>query len=164
MRGQTITLYFDTKLPRPYDLIYRVQGTKGICMATTDKIYVEGRSPKPDTWESMEAYYKEFEHPLWKAFGRESAGRGGHGGGDWLEMHRLIKALQTRHAAGHGRLRRGRLELHHRAERKVGRHEEQPDGLPRLHPRSLEDRSADRHHRRGMSPEVAEKRITKAPI
>ena len=47
--GQTITLYFDTKLPRPYDLIYRVQGTKGICMATADKIYIEGRSTKLDT-------------------------------------------------------------------------------------------------------------------
>jgi len=95
MQRQTITLYYDTKLPRPYDLIYRVQGTKGICMATTDKIYVEGRSPKPDTWESMEPYYKEFEHPLWKALGEKAMSRGGHGGGDWLEMHRLIKALQT---------------------------------------------------------------------
>jgi len=93
--GQTITLYFDTKLPRPYDLIYRVQGTKGICMATTDKIYIEGRSPKPDKWESMEAYYEECEHPLWKALGEEASKRGGHGGGDWLEIHRLIRALQT---------------------------------------------------------------------
>lgn len=95
LRGQTITLYFDTKLPRPYDLIYRVQGTQGICMATADKIYIEGRSPKPDVWESMEAYYTEFEHPLWKALGEKALRRGGHGGGDWLEMHRLIRALQA---------------------------------------------------------------------
>ena len=93
--GQTITLYFDTKLPRPYDLIYRVQGTGGICMATADKIYLEGRSPKPDTWESMEPYYEEFDHPLWKALGEKASKRGGHGGGDWLQMHRLIRALQT---------------------------------------------------------------------
>ena len=95
VQGQTITLYFDTKLPRPYDLIYRVQGTRGICMATSDKIYIEGRSPKPDTWEPMDAYYKEFEHPLWKGLGEKAARRGGHGGGDWLEMHRWIKALRT---------------------------------------------------------------------
>ncbi len=94
-RGQTITLYYDTKLPRPYDLIYRVQGTRGICMATTDKIYIEGRSPKHNAWESMEAYYKEFEHPLWKAHGETAMKRGGHGGGDWLVMHRLINALRT---------------------------------------------------------------------
>jgi predicted dehydrogenase len=95
VHGQTITLYFDTKLPRPYDLIYRVQGTRGICMASSDKIYIEGRSPKPDTWEPMEAYYKEFEHPLWKALGEKALKRGGHGGGDWMVMHRLIAALRT---------------------------------------------------------------------
>ncbi len=93
--GQTVTLYFDTRLPRPYDLIYRVQGTRGICMATWDKIYIEGRSPKAETWESMDAYYGEFEHPLWKALGEQARQRGGHGGGDWLVMHRLIRALQT---------------------------------------------------------------------
>ena len=93
--GQTVTLYYDTRLPRPYDLIYRVQGTAGICMATADKIYIEGRSPQPDTWESMEAYYREFEHPLWKELGEQAAQRGGHGGGDWLVIHRLIRALQT---------------------------------------------------------------------
>lgn len=95
VQGQTITLYFDTKLPRPYDLIYRVQGTRGICMATTDKIYIEGRSPRADAWESMEAYYREFEHPLWTALGENATTHGGHGGGDWLMMHRLIRALQT---------------------------------------------------------------------
>lgn len=94
-RGQTITLYFDVTLPRPYDLIYRVQGTRGISMATTDKIYIEGRSPKRDTWESMEPYYAEFEHPLWKALGEKARGRGGHGGGDWLTVHRLVGALRT---------------------------------------------------------------------
>ncbi len=94
-RGQTITLYFDTRLPRPYDLIYRVQGTRGICMAAWDKIYIEGRSPKPDTWESMEAYYREFEHPLWKALGEQALKRGGHGGGDWMEVYRLVRALRT---------------------------------------------------------------------
>ncbi len=95
VNGQTITLYFDTKLPRPYDLIYRVQGTEGICMASANKIYIEGRSPEFDTWEPMDTYYDEFEHPLWKALGEQASKQGGHGGGDWLEIHRLIRALQT---------------------------------------------------------------------
>lgn len=93
--GQTVTLYYDTKLPRPYDLIYRVQGTRGICMATTDKIYIEGRSPSAETWESMESYYQEFEHPLWKALGEKALSRGGHGGGDWMTIQRFIQALRT---------------------------------------------------------------------
>ena len=116
-------------------------------MATADKIYIEGRSPKPDTWEPMEAYYKEFEHPLWKALGEKA-----------LQSRRARRrrlagnappdqGVADGHASGHGRLRRRHLELHHGIEREVGRQQEQPDGLPRFHARSLEDGSADGHHR-----------------
>jgi predicted dehydrogenase len=93
--GQTVTLYYDTRLPRPYDLIYRVQGTKGIYSATLDQIYIEGRSPKSVTWEPMDAYYKEFENPLWKAWGEKALSQGGHGGADWMTLYRLIKSLRT---------------------------------------------------------------------
>jgi predicted dehydrogenase len=93
--GQTVTLYYDTRLPRPYDLIYRVQGTKGIYSATLEQIYIEGRSPKRNTWEPMDEYYEQFEHPLWKTWGQEALAGGGHGGADWLTIHRLIRALQT---------------------------------------------------------------------
>jgi predicted dehydrogenase len=95
VNGQTVTLYYDTKLPRPYDLIYRVQGTKGIYSATLEQIYIEGRSPKSVTWEPMDSYYKEFENPLWKAWGEKALSQGGHGGADWMELYRLIKALRT---------------------------------------------------------------------
>jgi predicted dehydrogenase len=95
VNGQTVTLYYDTRLPRPYDLIYRVQGTKGIYSATLDKIYIEGRSPKRDTWEPMDEYYKQFENPLWKARGEKALSRGGHGGADWMTLYRLIQALRT---------------------------------------------------------------------
>jgi predicted dehydrogenase len=95
VNGQTVTLYYDTKLPRPYDLIYRVQGTKGIYSATLEQIYIEGRSPKSVTWEPMDSYYKEFENPLWKAWGEKALSQGGHGGADWMELYRLIKALRS---------------------------------------------------------------------
>ncbi len=95
VNGQTITLYYDTKLPRPYDLIYRVQGTKGIYSATLDRIYLEGRSPQRDAWEPVDEYYRQFEHPLWKAWGEQALARGGHGGADWMTLHRLIQALRT---------------------------------------------------------------------
>ncbi len=95
VNGQTITLYYDTKLPRPYDLIYRVQGTKGIYSATLDQIYIEGRSPKNDTWEPMDEYYRQHEHPLWKVWGEKALSHGGHGGADWLTIHRLIRALRS---------------------------------------------------------------------
>jgi len=95
VNGQTVTLYYDTKLPRPYDLIYRVQGTKGIYSATLEQVYIEGRSPKSVTWEPMDEYYKQFDSPLWKAWGQKALTRGGHGGADWMTLYRLIKALRT---------------------------------------------------------------------
>jgi predicted dehydrogenase len=95
VNGQTVTLYYDTKLPRPYDLIYRVQGTQGIYSASLDQIYIEGRSAKAETWEPMDEYYKQYEHPLWKALSEKALAHGGHGGADWITIHRLIRALQT---------------------------------------------------------------------
>lgn len=93
--GLTVTLYHDTQSPRPYDLIFRVQGTKGLYSGTLNKIYIEGRSPKNDQWEDIEPYDKEFEHPMWKTLG-EVAKNYGHGGGDYMEMHQFIKAVKNR--------------------------------------------------------------------
>jgi hypothetical protein len=91
--GLTITLYHDTQAPRPYDLIYRAQGTNGLYMGTLDKIFIEGRS-KSEEWDDIEPYLEEYEHPLWKALQQNALGHG-HGGGDYIMMYRLIKCLQT---------------------------------------------------------------------
>jgi len=92
--GLTVTLYHDTQSPRPYDLIFRVQGTKGIYSGTLDKIYIEGRSPKEHTWEDITEYDKEYEHPMWKTLG-PVAQNYGHGGGDYIELHQLVKAVKN---------------------------------------------------------------------
>ena len=94
VKGLTVTLYHDTQLPRPYDLIYRVQGTKGIYSGTLNQIYLEGTSPQPHTWESIDKYDEEYMHPLWKAL-EPVAKKYGHGGGDYMELYRLIKTLRT---------------------------------------------------------------------
>jgi predicted dehydrogenase len=94
-KGLTVTLYHDTNLPRPYDLILRVQGTEGIYSGTLEKIYVEGRSPKPHTWEEPEPYYAQYEHPIWKELG-ETARKYGHGGGDYIELQQFVKAVRNK--------------------------------------------------------------------
>ncbi|MBN2311417.1 MAG: Gfo/Idh/MocA family oxidoreductase [Candidatus Hydrogenedentes bacterium] len=92
VNGCTITLYHDTQAPRPYDLIYRVQGTQGIYMDNMEKIYVEGRS-QPHQWDPVADYVAEFDHPLWKALETKAIGHG-HGGADFLTLYRLIKTLR----------------------------------------------------------------------
>ncbi len=91
VNGQTITLTHNTNNARPYSRINVVQGTKGIIQGWPDRIYVEGRSPE-DEWESLDRYYNEFEHPLWKSEQVRHA-TGGHGGMDFLEDWRLIECL-----------------------------------------------------------------------
>jgi predicted dehydrogenase len=93
--GVTVTLYFDTQSPRPYDLILRVQGTEGIYSGTLEKIYVEDRSPERLTWEDTGPYYEQYEHPIWKALG-ETARNYGHGGGDYIELHQFVRAVRNR--------------------------------------------------------------------
>jgi hypothetical protein len=92
--GSTITLYHDTNLPRPYTRINMIQGTQGIAQGYPDRIHIEGRSPA-HSWEELDSYFAEFEHPLWKNLEKQAEGAG-HGGMDYIEDYRLIRALQTR--------------------------------------------------------------------
>jgi len=93
--GRTVTLYHDTNTPRPYDLIFRVQGTKGIYSATLNKIYIEGRSPREHTWEDIAPYEREFDHAMWRRLEAVAQGSG-HGGGDGLCRYAFVKAVRDR--------------------------------------------------------------------
>jgi len=92
-KGLTITLYHDTNLPRPYDRIDMVQGTKAISVGYPDRIHIEGKSPAHQ-WESLDNYKSEYDHPLWKKIGDLAKGAG-HGGMDFLEDYRLVQSLRT---------------------------------------------------------------------
>lgn len=93
VNGCTITLYYDTHLPRPYDPIFRAQGTKGIYIGSLNQIYIDGRSPKMHEWEPIAAYEKEYDHPVWKQMESQAAGKG-HGGSDYIMLEQFIKAFR----------------------------------------------------------------------
>jgi len=90
--GVTIILIHDCDTPRPYSRINLVQGTAGIFRGYPDRIYLEGRS-EPHTWEPLENYADQYEHPLWRTQGEKARGAG-HGGADYIEDYRLIQALR----------------------------------------------------------------------
>ena len=92
--GITVTLYYDTKNPRPADWIYRIQGTKGIYSGTLNKIYLEDISPKPHEWEAIDKYQEKYDHPLWKKYGA-IAESSGHGGGDYLCFRDFTEAIRN---------------------------------------------------------------------
>ena len=93
LKGQTITVGHNTNNARPYSRINLVQGTKGIIQGWPDRVYIEDRSPE-DRWETLDRYYDEFEHPLWKS-DRVKNATNGHGGMDFLEDWRLIACLRA---------------------------------------------------------------------
>ena len=91
--GCTISVGHDTQLPRPYSRINMVQGTKGIFEGYPDRIHIEGPGGGHD-WESLDEYWAQYEHPLWKELNKKAKGKG-HGGMDYMELYRLIQALRT---------------------------------------------------------------------
>lgn len=91
--GETILLVHDTTLPRPYSRGGRVQGTKGLWMEDKDGIYIEGRSPA-HTWESVDAYREQYDHPLWKRYLKEGV-KAGHDGMDYLELRAFVESMKA---------------------------------------------------------------------
>ena len=93
VQGQTIYLVHDTNLPRPYNRINMIQGTKGLMQGWPDRIYVEGRSAREDAWENLDHWFEQYEHPFWKSETVKNRSVG-HGGMDWLEDWRLVVCLR----------------------------------------------------------------------
>jgi predicted dehydrogenase len=92
VRGRTIYLAHNCDNPRPYSRINMLQGTRGLFQGYPHRVHIEGRSPA-HRWEDAEAYYAEFDHPLWRSE-RVRQASGGHGGMDFLEDFRLVECLR----------------------------------------------------------------------
>ncbi|HMS53881.1 MAG TPA: Gfo/Idh/MocA family oxidoreductase [Fimbriimonadaceae bacterium] len=98
LRGKSIMVQWDEQLPRPYNRLNLIQGTRGIWGGFPDRVVIEGRSKSTHSWEQgqdLEAYYKDFEHPLWKAIGDDAKKHGGHGGMDFVMNWRIIYCLRN---------------------------------------------------------------------
>jgi predicted dehydrogenase len=93
-RGRTITLYFTISTPRAYDLILRLQGSKGIYEGGHDRTYIEGVSPAADTPEPFAPYLQRYAHPLWKKLEPEAVRNGGHGGCDYIVLYEFVQAVR----------------------------------------------------------------------
>jgi hypothetical protein len=96
--GETIMLTHSTTLPRPYSRRTVIQGTKGIWMEDKKGFYFEGISEKEEQWDSMDKYYPEYEHPLWKSYqdgGKLTETIEGHGGMDYLVQRAFVEAVKN---------------------------------------------------------------------
>ena len=97
VRGRSILVQHDTTTPRPYNRLNFIQGTRGAFGGYPDRIVIEGRGNTHE-WaegEGLEAYRKEFEHPLWQRVGEEAVKAGGHGGMDFVMIWRMMYCLRN---------------------------------------------------------------------
>jgi hypothetical protein len=94
--GLTVTLYYNILSPRPYDLILRLQGTKGIYLGTNNSVGLDQAGKSSDQWESFEPYQQRYAHPLWQALAAEAVKSGGHEGAEYLMFHDFFQAVRTK--------------------------------------------------------------------
>ena len=90
--GRTIMLQFDLSTPRPYSRINSICGTEGAFADYPPRIHLRGQ---PDQWQTdLTPYTEKYTHPLWKKLKDLATKSGGHGGMDFVMLHRLIQCLR----------------------------------------------------------------------
>ncbi|MBN9501499.1 MAG: alpha-N-acetylgalactosaminidase [Armatimonadetes bacterium 55-13] len=98
VKGKTIMVQWDEQLPRPYSRLNLIQGTKGVWGGFPDRVVSEGKTKGTEEWvegDGLEAFYKEYDHPLWKRVGEEAKRMGGHGGMDFVMLWRIVYCLRN---------------------------------------------------------------------
>jgi predicted dehydrogenase len=97
--GETIILTHDTSLQRPYNLGFRVQGTKGIWQdfgwgdPEQGHIYFEQAMKHSHRWDNTKSWLEQYDHPLWKA-NATVAESSGHGGMDYFVDNAFIECIK----------------------------------------------------------------------
>jgi predicted dehydrogenase len=94
--GRTVTLYLNLMTHRPYDLILRLEGVRGIYFGSKDAICLEGADPPKHEWEPFAPWQTKYEHPLWAKLRGPALESGGHGGAEYLMFHDFLDAVRRR--------------------------------------------------------------------
>ena len=99
--GETITIKLDTTLPRFYSRNFTIRGTKGMYMADSNLVYLDGDEDCYDTLETHRKFFdsgKKYEEKylpeFWKNVTKEQL-ESGHGGIDFFEFDCLINCLKN---------------------------------------------------------------------
>lgn len=98
VRGRTIMVQWDEQLPRPYNRLNLIQGTKGVWGGFPNRGVLEGLTKNTDTWaekDGLKEWFDKYEHPFWKKQGSLAQKVGGHGGMDFLMIWRIVYCLRN---------------------------------------------------------------------
>ena len=97
-RGETISVSYDTNLPRPYSWGFTLHGNEGIWDGQYEgkRIYIEGRSPEHqwETGEAYDQYMKKYDHKIWREEAAKAEGAG-HGGIDYFTIKAYLDSVRN---------------------------------------------------------------------
>ena len=91
--GRTILLQHDVVTPRPYSRINALAGTGAYHEGYPSRLSIEGMGHEWLDEETYMEYWNKYQHPIWEELREPIEKYGGHGGMDFLEIYRLIDAL-----------------------------------------------------------------------
>lgn len=92
--GETVSITHNVTLPRPYSRFNVVHGTNAIYMEDNKGIYIDNKS-EGEKWESIDDYFEEYGHPLWKKFEMDGI-KGGHDGMDYLTLKSFVESIRNK--------------------------------------------------------------------
>jgi hypothetical protein len=96
--GKTIMVQWDEQLPRPYNRLNLLQGTKGVWGGFPNRVVIEGETESTHSWtqgDKLKAIFEKYDHPLWAAVANDPANKGGHGGMDFIMLWRIVHCLRN---------------------------------------------------------------------
>jgi hypothetical protein len=94
-KGRLVSVRVDMQSHRPHNMTqYVLQGTKGAYQSARrpgepNLIWLEGRSPGREVWQSLDEYEAEFLPEDWRSHG-EAATQSGHGGSDFFVARAFV--------------------------------------------------------------------------
>jgi hypothetical protein len=92
--GETVLVTHSVSLPRPYSRFNVVQGTNAIYMEDKKGIFIDGKTEE-EKWDSIEDYFEEYGHPLWRDYDPNGL-NDGHGGMDGLVLKAFAHSVKNR--------------------------------------------------------------------
>jgi predicted dehydrogenase len=101
-RGGLADIRLDMQSRRPHNMThYTLQGTRGAYVSgrypgDAGLVWIDGRSPNREQWQTLDEYEAEFLPDEWRRHGAEAT-RSGHGGGDFFVARAFARALLDGH-------------------------------------------------------------------
>lgn len=110
VNGRTIMIQWDEQLPRPYNRLNLLQGTRGTWGGFPNRLTLEAPKGTQEArqrllatnstgdWteeKDLNAWFAKYDHPLWKSISTKPGNQGGHGGMDFIMLWRIVHCLRN---------------------------------------------------------------------